>query len=71
MPTEALITLKAVCEDYLKREGPKLRSRDWYEATLKSALFYPRLGDKPIAEIKRSEIVQAPTRQDRRRQLAR
>ena len=50
------ITLKAVCEDYLKREGPKLRSRDWYEATLKR-LVYPRLGDKPIAEIKRSEIV--------------
>jgi integrase len=50
------VTLKAVCEDYLKREGPKLRSRDWYEATLKR-LVYPRLGDKPIAEIKRSEIV--------------
>jgi integrase len=50
------VTLKSVCEDYLKREGPKLRSRDWYEATLKR-LVYPRLGEHPIAEIKRSDVV--------------
>jgi integrase len=50
------VTLRVVCEDYLKREGPKLRSRDWYEATIKR-LVYPRLGEHPIAEIKRSDIV--------------
>jgi integrase len=50
------ITLRVVCEDYLKREGPKLRSRDWYEATIKR-LIYPRLGERPIAEIKRSDVV--------------
>jgi integrase len=50
------VTLKVICEDYLKREGPKLRSKDWYEAALKR-LVYPRLGEHPIAEIKRSEIV--------------
>jgi hypothetical protein len=50
------VTLRVVCEDYLKREGPKLRSRDWYEATIKR-LIYPRLGEQPIAEIKRSDVV--------------
>jgi integrase len=50
------LTLRVVCEDYLKREGKKLRSKDWYESALKR-LVYPRLGEHPIAEIKRSEIV--------------
>ena len=50
------LTLRLVCDDYLKREGPKLRSRDWHEATL-TRLVYPRLGEQPIAEIKRSDII--------------
>jgi integrase len=54
--TAGAITLRVVCEDYLKREGPKLRSRDWYEATIKRLIF-PKLGDQPIAEIKRSDVV--------------
>ena len=45
-----------VCDDYLRREGEKLRSKGQSEATLRR-LVYPRLGDHPIAEIKRSEIV--------------
>jgi integrase len=52
----ATLTLQRVCEDYLKREGPKLRSRDWYEATIKRLIF-PKVGEQPIAEIKRSDIV--------------
>ena len=49
-------TLKAVAEDYLAREGKALRSlhqREW----LFRRFIIPRLGTRPIADIKRSEIV--------------
>jgi integrase len=48
-------TLKAICEEYLKREGVRLRTKSWRVATLER-LVYPTLGFRPIAEIKRSEI---------------
>jgi integrase len=62
-------TLKAIAEDYLAREcgmtrdadgnatfeGGKLRSGDQRCSTLER-LVYPTLGDKQIADIKRSEI---------------
>jgi integrase len=49
-------TLQAICEEYFRREGGKLRSarRQQRELALK---VYPVLGDRPIAEIKRSDIV--------------
>jgi integrase len=49
-------TLTAVCENYLKREGGKLRTLDQRISILRR-LIYPVLGDKPIGSIKRSEIV--------------
>jgi integrase len=49
-------TLTAICENYLKREGGKLRTLDQRVSILKR-LIYPALGDKPIGSIKRSEIV--------------
>ena len=49
-------TLRAICEEYLKREGAKLRTKDWREAALKR-LVYPELGATPVGEIKRSDIV--------------
>ena len=49
-------TLQSVCEDYLKREGKRLRSRDHIEAALKR-LVYPKLGARQIDGILRSEIV--------------
>jgi integrase len=49
-------TLTAVCEEYLKREGPKLRSADQRRADLRRHV-YPALGDRPISTIKRSDIV--------------
>jgi integrase len=49
-------TLTAICENYLKREGGKLRTLDQRVSILKR-LIYPVLGDRPIAGIKRSEIV--------------
>jgi integrase len=53
---EAANTLEAVAREYFGRDGKKLRSierqvRDW------ERLVFPRLGKRPIAEIKRSEIV--------------
>jgi integrase len=49
-------TLTAVCENYLKREGKKLRTVDQRLSILRR-LVYPRLGARPIGEIRRSEIV--------------
>jgi integrase len=48
-------TLKAICEEYLRREGGRLRSAHWREVVLKR-LVYPKLGNRPIGEIKRSDI---------------
>jgi integrase len=49
-------TLTAVCENYLKREGGKLRTLDQRVSILRR-LIYPTLGDKPIGSIKRSDLV--------------
>jgi integrase len=49
-------TLKSICEEYLRRDGKKLRIRDRIEATLRR-LVYPRLGARQIDTITRSEIV--------------
>jgi integrase len=49
-------TLQAICESYLAREGEKLRSAEWRKRLLDRHV-YPTLGARPIAEIKRSEIV--------------
>jgi integrase len=53
---EAENTLQSICEEYLRREGKKLRIRDRIEATLKR-LVYPRLGTRQIDTITRSDIV--------------
>jgi integrase len=49
-------TFKAVAEEYMKREGGRLRSADWRRAVLER-LVYATIGDRPIGEIKRSEII--------------
>jgi integrase len=49
-------TLRAICEDYQKREGNKLRSAGWQQWALERHV-YPVLGSRPIGEIRRSEIV--------------
>jgi integrase len=53
---EAENTLQSICEEYLRRDSKKLRSRDRIEATLER-LVYPRLGARQIDVITRSEIV--------------
>jgi len=53
---QAQNTLHSICEEYLRREGKRLRGRDQSEATLKR-LVYPRLGARQIDSIQRSEIV--------------
>jgi integrase len=49
-------TLQSICEEYLRRDGKRLRSRGQIEQTLKR-LVYPRLGKRQIDTILRSEIV--------------
>jgi integrase len=49
-------TLAAVAAEYLKREGSKLRTLDQRQSIL-NRLILPVLGARPIADIKRSEIV--------------
>jgi integrase len=53
---ETTNTLKAITEEYLKREGGKLRSAGARKATFERLVF-PVLGDRQIDSIKRSEIV--------------
>src|SRR5262249_21288069 len=49
-------TLAAVVTEYLKREGGKLRTLD-QRVSILNRLILPVLGARPIADIKRSEIV--------------
>jgi hypothetical protein len=49
-------TFKAVAERFLKLEGSKLRSAEMLRKTIER-LVYKALGPRPIADIKRSEIV--------------
>jgi len=49
-------TLKHICELYMAHEGAKLRTAEWRKSVLDRHI-YPTLGARPIAEIKRSEVV--------------
>jgi integrase len=49
-------TLKTICEEYLAREAEALRTGDARKATLER-LVYPALGDRPINDLRRSDIV--------------
>jgi integrase len=49
-------TLQATCDEYMRRDGSRLRSADWRRGVLDRHI-YPTLGARPIAEIRRSEIV--------------
>ena len=49
-------TFYSVSERFLKLEGPKLRSADTRRKTFER-LIYPEIGSRPIADIRRSELV--------------
>jgi integrase len=49
-------TFKAIAEDYQAREGQKLRTAKWRKDVL-DRLVYPVIGSRPIADIRRSELV--------------
>lgn len=53
---EARETLRAICEEYLSRDGKKLRSAEWQKRALER-LVYPELGGRDISAIKRTDIV--------------
>ena len=46
-------TLQAICEEFLRREGPRLRTLSQRKADLE--LLYPSLGRLPIDQIKRGQ----------------
>lgn len=49
-------TVESVCEEYFRREGPKLRTAEDRHRALKR-LVYPVLGARDILTVKRSELV--------------
>jgi integrase len=49
-------TVASICAAYMKREAGKLRTADQRESIL-HRLIYPAIGERPIGEVKRSEIV--------------
>jgi integrase len=49
-------TFKAIAEEYSRLEGDRLRSAEWRRGVLER-LVYPTLGDRPIGDIRRSEII--------------
>ena len=49
-------TLRPICTEYLGRDGAKLRSVEWRRSALERLVF-PALGSRPIAEVRRSDLV--------------
>jgi integrase len=49
-------TVASICAAYMKREGGKLRTADARESILRR-LVYPRIGERPIGSVKRSDLV--------------
>ena len=49
-------TLQAVCENYFRREGRKLRTAGERQRRL-ALLVYPRLGSRQIEDVRRSDVV--------------
>jgi integrase len=49
-------TVQAICEEFLTREGIKMRSADKYQRILRR-LVYPELGTKPIGYVRRGDVV--------------
>jgi integrase len=48
-------TVQATCESYLSREGKRLRTADQRRATFERLIF-PAIGNRPIGDLKRSDI---------------
>ena len=49
-------TFGAIADEYLRREGHKIRTAEWRRKVL-NRLVLPVLGTQPIAEIRRSDII--------------
>jgi hypothetical protein len=49
-------TVRAICKEFLRREGGKMRSADKYQRILQR-LVYPELGSKPIGYVRRRDVV--------------
>jgi integrase len=49
-------TVQAICQEYLAREGHKLRTASNREATLRRLVF-PAIGNQPIHALRRSQLI--------------
>jgi integrase len=49
-------SVQAICREFLKREGGRLRSARDRERIFER-LVYPKIGARPVAEVKRTEII--------------
>jgi integrase len=49
-------TVQAICEEFIRREGGRLRTVDERQRIL-ARLVYPKLGSRPVDALKRTEIV--------------
>jgi Phage integrase central domain len=49
-------TVAAICVEYMRREGAKLRTSDQRESIFRR-LILPAIGDQPINAVKRSDLV--------------
>jgi len=54
--TAEVNTVRAITENYWRREGGRLRSLHWQQLVLKRHVF-PEIGNLPISEVKRKRIV--------------
>jgi integrase len=55
-PSGAADTFGAIAEEFLGRDGGRLRSADWIRTTL-TRLVLPDLGPRPITSIRRTDLV--------------
>ena len=51
------LTFRAVAEEYQKRDGAALRTGRIKRSSALARLVFPVIGDRPVAELRRSEIV--------------
>jgi hypothetical protein len=49
-------TFAAITDEYLRREGHKIRTAEWRRKVLRR-LILPTLGSRPVTEIRRSDII--------------
>jgi hypothetical protein len=50
-------TLKAICEEFFRRDGASLRTKEWRERALERLVYSDEIGGRGIEDIRRSDII--------------